>query len=134
MRAAAAPQPDPSVKLHSTGPSGQNSFTGYGEDYVLVNGVRHAGSVIVLSDRVLPWDAPRFEQLAAAHFDALAGLGVEVVLLGTGSTLRFPHPRLTRALAAAGIGLEVMDTQAACRTYNILAAEERRVAAALLFE
>jgi uncharacterized protein len=131
---AAAPRipPDSSVKLHSTGPSGQNTFTGYGEGYVLVNGVRHAASVIVLTDRVLPWDAQGFEQLAAAHFEALARLGVEVVLLGTGATLRFPDPRLSRALAEAGIGLEVMDTQAACRTYNILAAEERRVAAALL--
>ena len=122
------------MKLHSTGPSGQNSFTGYGEGYVLVNGVRHTGSVIVLADRVLPWDAAAFERLDAAHFAALAALGVEVVLLGTGAALRFPHPRLTRPLAEAGIGLEVMDIRAACRTYNILAAEERRVAAALLIE
>jgi uncharacterized protein len=56
-----------------------------------------------------------------------------VVLLGTGGRLRFPHPRLTAALARARIGLEVMDLQAACRTYNNLMAEERNVAAALLF-
>ena len=58
----------------------------------------------------------------------------QIVLLGTGPRQRFPHPRLTAALASAGIGLEVMDVQAACRTYNILVAEERKVAAALLFE
>ena len=57
----------------------------------------------------------------------------EVVLLGTGAKLRFPHPRLTRLLSDARIGIEVMDLQAACRTYNILMAEERKVAAALLF-
>ena len=56
------------------------------------------------------------------------------MLLGTGARQRFPHPRLTAELAQAGIGLEVMDLQAACRTYNILVAEERKVAAALLFE
>ena len=55
------------------------------------------------------------------------------MLLGTGARQRFPHPRLTAPLAQAGIGLEVMDLQAACRTYNILVAEERKVAAALLF-
>ena len=60
-------------------------------------------------------------------------LGVDIVLLGTGARQRFPHPRLTAALAKAGIGVEVMDLQAACRTYNILVAEERKVAAALLF-
>lgn len=56
-----------------------------------------------------------------------------MVLLGTGSRLRFPHPQLSAPLARAGIGLEVMDVQAACRTYNILMAEERRVLAALIF-
>jgi len=134
MRAVPADASDSSVKLHSSGPTGQNTFTGYGEGYVLVNGVRHASSVIVLADRVLPWSAQGLERLAPEHFAELAALGVEVVLLGTGATLRFPRPRLTRALLEAGVGLEVMDTQAACRTYNILAAEERRVAAALLFD
>ena len=60
-------------------------------------------------------------------------LNLEILLLGTGPKQRFPHPRLTQALAAKRIGVEAMDLQAACRTYNILMAEERRVAAALLF-
>ena len=68
------------------------------------------------------------------HQDGVRELQAEIVLLGTGPRQRFPHPRLTAALASAGIGLEVMDVQAACRTYNILVAEERKVAAALLFE
>jgi len=122
------------MKLHVTSPTGLNSFTGYGEDYVLVNGERHASSLIVLAERILPWAVADFASLEASHFEALSAMQLEVVLLGTGRTLRFPHPRLTRALAAARIGVEVMDVQAACRTYNILVAEERKVAAALLFD
>ena len=121
------------MKLHAAGPSRSNAFTGYGEGYVLVNGERHSGNVIVLPERVLPWSATGFDTLQAQDFAELAALPLEVVLLGTGARLRFPHPRLTQSLAAARIGLEVMDLQAACRTYNILMAEERRVAAALLF-
>ena len=63
---------------------------------------------------------------------ALAGLGADIILLGTGDRLRFPHPSVLRALTEARIGVEVMDVRAACRTYNILLAEERQVAAALL--
>jgi len=99
----------------------------------MVNGVRHEASVIVLPERIEPWTVADFASLTEAHFAALAALAPEVVLLGTGNRLRFPHPRLTAALARARIGLEVMDVQAACRTFNILAAEERQVAAALLF-
>jgi uncharacterized protein len=121
------------VKLHATRASGVNTITGYGEGYVMVNGERRASSVVVLPDRIEPWERKEFSQLTEADFQFLEGLGVEIVLLGTGARQRFPHPRLTAALAQAGIGLEVMDTQAACRTYNILVAEERKVAAALLF-
>jgi uncharacterized protein len=121
------------VKLHATRPSGVNTITGYGEGYVMVNGERHASSVVVLPDRMEPWEAKTFDRLSAEDFTFLKSLQVEIVLLGTGARQRFPHPRLTAALAQAGIGLEVMDLQAACRTYNILVAEERKVAAALLF-
>jgi uncharacterized protein len=121
------------VKLHATGPRGVNTITGYGEGYVMVNGERRDSSVVVLPDRVEQWTVKGFDQLSAEDFTYLKNLSVEIVLLGTGARQRFPHPRLTAALAQAGIGLEVMDTQAACRTYNILVAEERKVAAALLF-
>jgi len=122
------------VKLHASRPSGVNTITGYGEGYVMVNGERRASSVIVLPDRIEPWSAAAFDTLTAEDFAFLKSLGAEIVLLGTGPKQRFPHPRLTAELAQAGIGLEVMDLQAACRTYNILVAEERKVAAALLFE
>jgi uncharacterized protein len=121
------------VKLHRAGASPVNTFTGYGEGYVAVNGQRHETSVIVLPDRVLDWPVKSFAALAAGDFAVFAGLGVDIVLLGTGAKQRFPHPSLTASLARSRIGIEVMDLQAACRTYNILVAEERRVAAALLF-
>jgi uncharacterized protein len=122
------------VKLHASGPSGVNTITGYGEGYVVVNGERRASSVVVLPDRIEQWEVAAFDSLTAEDFAFLKELGVEIVLLGTGSRQRFPHPRLTASLAQAGVGLEVMDVQAACRTYNILVAEARKVAAALLFE
>ena len=122
------------VKLHASRPSGLNTITGYGQDYVMVNGERRSSSVVVLPDRVESWAARSFDALTAADFSFLKSLNAEIVLLGTGPKQRFPHPRLTAALVQAGIGLEVMDVQAACRTYNILVAEERKVAAALLFE
>ena len=122
------------LKLHLSNISGINLFTGYGEGYVMVNRERYTQNLVVLRDRlVTDWQPAGFDQLAAADFNRLAELQPEIVLLGTGARLRFPRPELTRALHEARIGLEVMDLPAACRTYNILAAEERKVAAALLF-
>ena len=122
------------MKLHASRPSGVNTITGYGEGYVMVNGERRSSSVVVMPDRIEEWPAKGFDQLSAEDFSYLKNLKAEIVLLGTGPRQRFPHPRLTAELAKAGIGLEVMDLQAACRTYNILVAEERKVAAALLFK
>lgn len=121
------------MKLHLSGSAGRNLFTGYGDGFALVNGVRHEKSVIVLPDRMIPWELERFEALEASHFESLVHLELEMLLLGTGNRLRFPHPRITAPLLQARVGVEVMDVQAACRTYNILAAEERRVGAALIF-
>ena len=122
------------MKLHASAPSALNTFTAYGEGYVMVNGQRHEANLIVLPGQVLPWSARSFDALAEEDFQIFLELKLEILLLGTGPRQRFPHPRLTAELAKAGIGLEVMDLQAACRTYNILVAEERKVAAALLFK
>jgi uncharacterized protein len=120
------------VKLHLSSTAGLNIFTAYGEGYVAVNHRKYEENLIVLPDSVTPdWS---IATLAAADMDKLLALGAEIVLLGTGSRLRFPAGALLRPFAPAGIGLEVMDLQAACRTYNILAAEGRKVAAALLFD
>jgi uncharacterized protein len=122
------------MKLQQTNISGVNMFTGYGEGHVMVNKQRHEQSLVVFRDRlVADWQPAGFDDLKAEHFALIAELEPEIVLLGTGNRLRFPRPELTRALTEARIGLEVMDFQAACRTYNFLAAEERKVAAALLF-
>ena len=121
------------MKLHATLPGGVNAITGYGEGYVMVNGERRDSSLVVLPDRIEPWAVQSFDQLSTEDFAFLRDLKAEIVLLGTGARQRFPHPRFTAELAKAGIGLEVMDLQAACRTYNILVAEQRKVAAALLF-
>ena len=122
------------MKLHASSPSAAQTITGYGDDYVLINGARRESSVVVLPDRIVQWEAKAFDALSTEDFAFLKELDAEIVLLGTGPRQRFPHPRLTAPLARARIGLEVMDSKAACRTYNILVAEERRVALALLFE
>jgi uncharacterized protein len=123
------------VKLHADQPQSLNTVTAYGPGYIEINLVRHTNSVLVMPEgEVRPWPVNRFEELEAVHFEQLAELGPEVVLLGTGSRLRFPHPRLTASLARRHVGVDAMDMQAACRTYNILMAEGRKVAAVLLLE
>ena len=81
---------------------------------------------------IADWPPQTFSDLAAEHFEQIRQLAPEVVVLGTGSRLQFPRLADTRALIQANIGLEVMDTGAACRTYNILMQDGRRVVAALL--
>ncbi len=122
------------MKLHASGVTALNAFTAYGTDHVMVNNVRHSASMVVMPEAILPWRPRSFDGLMEEDFALLAPLGLEVLLLGTGARQRFPHPRLTRALSELRVGVEVMDLQAACRTYNILLAEQRKVAAALLFE
>jgi len=121
------------VKLHLANAPGLNMFTAYGEGYVEINRQRFEQSLLVLPGKIFEdWQASSLEALAISHFEAIAELMPEIVLLGTGSVFRFPQAALTRPLVTAQIGLEVMDTQAACRTYNILAAEGRKVAAAII--
>ena len=121
------------MKLQRETAGALNVFSAYGPGYVVVGGRRFERSVVVLPERIIAdWPATAFESLAAEHLAALAGLGSEILLLGTGARLRFPRPEILAPLRDAGIGVEVMDVPAACRTYNILMAEERKVAAALL--
>lgn len=122
------------MKLHEAKTAGSKLFTAYGAGYVEINGERFNGSLIVTASSVQPWAPTSFEALAEEHFAALLALQPEVVIFGSGQRLRFPHPRLTAALSNAGIGVEVMDSNAACRTYNILLAEDRQVIAVLLGE
>lgn len=100
-----------------------------------VSGTRHAGSIILLRDQVLPWgvaDLAAIDAAALAETVATSGAAVELLLIGCGTRLVPVAPDLRRPLKARGIAVEPMDTGAACRTFNVLTAEERRVAAALI--
>ncbi len=122
------------MKLHLSRSPNTNLISGYGRDHFMINGVRHITSLIVLPDEVVTHWARSFDELSRVHFDALSIRAPEIILLGSGAKLRFPSPTLYAGLIKAHIGVEVMDTAAACRTYNILAAEGRRVAAALILD
>jgi uncharacterized protein len=120
------------VKFHLSAGEG-NVITGVGPGWIRVGIREYRENVAMTVGTITPgWTQGGFEQLTEASFETLLALEPEIVLLGTGATLKFPHPRLTRALTDARIGVEVMDTAAACRTFNILAAEGRKVAAALI--
>lgn len=121
------------MKLHLNTNSGQNVITGHGDGYVMVNGQRLERSFIVLPGELMAdWPAPEFAALAPADFAPLLERKPAVVVFGSGATFRFPHPRIMAAFSQARIGFEVMDTPAACRTYNVLMGEGREVAAAIL--
>ena len=120
------------MKLQPDASSG-TSITGYGTGWVSVNGEKFQRSVYVsASAGCQPWDCPGFEALLPEHFGMFAAMQPELIIFGSGARIRFPHPSLLQSLYAQRIGVETMDTQAACRTYNFLAAEGRRVIAALL--
>ena len=109
--------------------------TGTGPGWVRVNADEHRESLVLTPGTVHPgWAAAGFAGLTEADFSSLLVHRPEILLLGTGAVQRFPAPRLLRALTDAGIGTEVMNTAAACRTFNILAGEGRQVVAALLVE
>lgn len=111
------------------------SIRSYGTGWVQVGDERLTRSVVIASDgRRFDWQCARFEDLTDEHFEQLAQLQTELVIFGSGTRLRFPSAALTRALIERQIGIESMDTRAACRTYNILAGEGRHVAVALLIE
>lgn len=109
------------------------AITGYGPGWVAVNGVRFTGSLVISAmGHQAEWACANFESLNEAHFTALAAHTPELVIFGSGERIRFPQPLWLQNLYAQRIGVETMDTQAACRTYNFLAGEGRRVVAALL--
>lgn len=123
----------PALKLQPD-QSDVQTISGYGPGWVAVGAEKITHSVVLGSHgERFAW-AGSFEELAEAHFAQLAELQVEVVIFGSGPRIRFPRPAWLAPLAARRIGIETMDTAAACRTYNILAQEGREVAVALLLE
>ena len=124
-----------SLKIERESAGGRNTFTAYGDGWVEVSGRRIDASVAVAADRIVPgWAAAGLAGLTESEVAALAALEPEIVLLGSGAAFRFPDRAVLAPLYRAGIGVEVMDTRAACRTYNILLAEGRGVVAALIIE
>lgn len=111
------------------------TITGHGPGWVAINGEKITHSVVIGSDgQRISWDCTGHHDLGPQHFEMLASLGAEVVIFGSGSRLRFPRPPWLAPLMQRRIGVETMDSAAACRTYNILAAEGRRVLLALVLE
>jgi uncharacterized protein len=122
------------LKLQAERFEGSNAISRHGPDGVIVNGVAHTSSVLVpWTGAVEVWATGGFESLSAEHFEQIARLGPELVIFGSGPRIRFAKPALMRPLIDRRIGIETMDTAAACRTYNVLIGEGRSAVAALLF-
>lgn len=120
------------MKLQSETSASLTTVTGYGDGWIEVNGVRHSQPILVMPEMpARRWPVAGFDTLTPADLASLLEWRPQVVLLGTGARQRLPAPDLMRTLHRAGCGLEAMDTRAACRTYNLLMAEGRRVLAAL---
>jgi uncharacterized protein len=121
------------MELTLVTPEGRQLIQAYREGGFTIAGVRHAGSVLVLPDRSLPWAVG---DLSAVTVESLAPIieaaAVEILILGCGARFALPTVELRQAVRAHGIVTEAMDTRAACRTFNVLLAEDRRVAAALI--
>jgi uncharacterized protein len=112
---------------------GTNTISRHERGAVWINGTRWDRSVLLpWRGEPRPWPLDGLAALTAGHFDAARALAPEVVIFGSGERLQFVSPALYQCLIAARIGIETMDTAAACRTYNVLASEGRCVVAALL--
>jgi uncharacterized protein len=123
------------LKLNAERTEGTNAIARHSPEGVVINGQTHTQHVVVpWHGAVFPWAPGGFEGLSEGDFGQLLALKPELVVFGSGSRLRFAAPRLQRALINARIGVETMDTAAACRTYNVLLGEGRCVVAALLFD
>jgi uncharacterized protein len=123
------------MKIERETAEGRNLFTGYGDGYVVVNDTRVGGNVIVSAEKIEPdWTEGGIATLTAERVARLLDWKPQIVLLGSGTKFGFPDPAALAPLYGARIGVEVMDTRAACRTYNILLAEGRNVIAALIVD
>jgi len=123
------------VKLQSDPHSVANTITGYGDGYIEINKIPYSHAVLLSSDGdILEWAVKSFDGLSPADFTQMASLKPELIIIGTGKRQRFPRPELLKTLIEAKIGFEIMDSQAACRTYNILVGEGRQVLLALIVE
>ncbi len=109
-----------------------NSIRAYSDGEISVNEKTIRQSVIITPTLIQPWEPRHIDELTAEHCQQLGEHNPEVVIIGTGKTLQFPSPQITAGLQVQGIGVEIMAHDAACRTFNILLAEDRQVVVALL--
>lgn len=123
------------MKLHSIPNQPYQTVTAYDESSVEINAIHFSHSLIVLPELPpIAWPVNNFADLTEDHFKTIAAFHPDVVIVGTGAKQHFVHPKLTACLINQRIGVECMDSQAACRTYNILMTEGRKVALALILE
>ncbi len=123
------------MKLHASINKQYQTVTGYDDDGVEINAKRFNYSLLLMPEVApRPWPVVTFEELNADHFALIEQDVPDVVILGTGARQRFVHPRLIAGLAARRVGVECMDSKAACRTYNILMGEGRKVTLALIID
>ncbi|WP_374590034.1 Mth938-like domain-containing protein [Aquabacterium sp.] len=123
------------MKLQPDRAIGVNVVNACTNEHIVINGQAWRESVLLpASGTVLPWHVTNHEDLTVEHFGRILNVSPELVIFGSGPRLRFVQPILLTALMARRIGIETMDTAAACRTFNVLAAEGRNVVAALLLQ
>ncbi len=123
------------MKLHASINKQYQTVTGYDDGGVEINAKRFDFSLLLMPEVTpRPWPVATFDALTADHFALIEQDVPDVVIIGTGARQRFVHPRLVQGLAARRIGVECMDSKAACRTYNILMGEGRKVTLALIIE
>lgn len=121
------------MKLHLANLGDTKMFTAHDATSVFVNRVAFSHTIVVNAAEVHEdWQVANFDALNEGNFKYFLAFSPEIVIVGTGVKQRFAHPKLYRTLTDMGIGVEFMDTPAACRTYNILVAEDRKVVAAIM--
>jgi uncharacterized protein len=121
------------MKFHLIQSDNKNLITGYDLNWVEVNQTRHQSSLIMTPDRLFPeWSVKTTKDIKENSFDAIESLDIEIILLGTGNKQEHLEPKLLEYFSKKNIAIESMSNQSACRTYNILANEERKVLLALM--
>ena len=121
------------MKLSEDYSSGSNIIRGYNRSGIDINGLMYSSSLVVGNHHLMTnWPVKQIEELQQEHLLAILETQPEVILIGTGKQLQFPHPELYAEVINQGMGIEFMDSGAACRTYNILLSENRRVTAGII--
>jgi len=123
------------MKLSLDNNTSRYTIKSYETGSVTINHEQHSTSLVVTRETLItPWGPEQLTELNQGHIESLIELQPEIILLGTGNILSFPHPSLISIAMQHGIGFEVMDTGSACRTFNVLSSEDRNVAAALIID